>query len=241
MRLKLHSALFTAGLMAFGYLITPAVADEWDKLTTFRFNQPVEVPGHVLVPGTYVFKLVDLPSDRDVVQVFSQDKQGMDHLITTAMAIPAYRVNTPEKPIVTFEERRSNNPEAVQTWFYPGDNYGWEFVYPKAEQLQVATNVTPAPAVSTAPVAPAPKPAVVRQPAVIPATTAERQESVVIAQNQPAAPSAVEPSANRELPKELPKQLPKTAGNLRLAETLGVLMLVSGAVVIGLGLLRINA
>jgi len=146
MRFKWYTVLFAAGLMTCGYLAMPGRADQWDKQTTFQFDQPVEVPGHVLVPGTYVFKLADLSSDRDVVQIFSQDKQGMDHLITTVMAIPAYRDNAPEKPEVTFEERRSNNPEAIQTWFYPGDNYGWEFLYPKAETLQVAANNAPAPA-----------------------------------------------------------------------------------------------
>ena len=160
----------------------------------------------------------------------------MDHLITTVMAIPAYRVNTPDKPILTLEERRSNNPEAVHKWFYPANNFGWEFVYPKAEQLQVATNVAPAAAVSPVP-SPARKPAVVPQ-APAPQATVEQQESVVVAQNQPpATPSTVEPSANRESPKELPK----TASNLFLAELLGALMLAGGAAVIGFGPLRSNA
>ena len=30
------------------------------------------------------------------------------------------------------------SPEAVKAWFYPGDNYGHEFVYPKAEATKLA-------------------------------------------------------------------------------------------------------
>ncbi len=43
---------------------SPAIhADEWDKKTIFTFNAPVEVPGKVLTPGSYVFNL-DYAHDR---------------------------------------------------------------------------------------------------------------------------------------------------------------------------------
>ena len=141
---KSHIALFTLGLMSLGYFASPAVADELDRMTTFHFNQPVEVPGHVLLPGTYIFKLADLQGDRDVVEILSQDKHGMDHVVTTTFVIPAYRVDAPDRTVLTFEERRSNNPEAVDKWFYPGDNYGLEFVYPKTERLRAAASISPA-------------------------------------------------------------------------------------------------
>jgi LPXTG-motif cell wall-anchored protein len=184
-----------------------------------------------------VFKLADLPADRNVVQVFSQDKKGMDHLVTMSMTIPAYSLKTPEKPMITFEERRANNPEAIHSWFYPGDNYGWEFVYPKTERLQVAANVAPTPVTP----APTPAPLVAPQPTVQSAAAApsvvEREETV-IAQNQPpASSSTVESSANRELP----KQLPKTGSDLPLTVFLGLLMAGSGASVLGLGVLRNRA
>jgi hypothetical protein len=235
MSLKWYAGLCIAGSVTLGYLVTPGRADQWDKQTTFRFNQPVEVPGHVLVPGTYVFRLADLSSDRDVVQIFSEDKRGMDHLITTVMAIPTYLVKTPEKPEVTFEERRNNNPEAIHTWSYPGDNYGWEFLYPKAQNLQVAANTTPAPAISPAPAAPAPQPAVAQKAAPRPAAapvTPKSPEPLIAQNHPPAAPSPVEPSARRELP--------KTASGLPLAAALGLLMLAGGVAVLGFGLLRSN-
>ena len=30
----------------------------------------------------------------------------------------------------------SGSPEAIHSWFYPGDNTGWEFVYPKEQNLE---------------------------------------------------------------------------------------------------------
>ncbi len=45
----------------------------------------------------------------------------------------------PSKPLITFEERPAGTPEAIKSWFYPGDNMGNEFVYPKARAVQLAT------------------------------------------------------------------------------------------------------
>jgi hypothetical protein len=233
MSFKLHAALFTVGLMSFVYCVTPAVADEWDKMTTFHFTQPVEVPGHVLIPGTYVFKLADLSSDRDVVEIFSQDQRGMDHLVTTVLAIPAYEVRTPDRPMITFEERHVNTPEAVHTWYYPGDNYGWEFAYPKGQTLQVAANTPPPPAATPAP-APAPAPAPVAA-APQPAPPAP-QETVVIAQNQGPAPAPA-PSVTTPAPQELPK----TASDFPLTALLGLMLMGGGAGVLGFGFLRSRA
>src|ERR1700758_3928834 len=79
-----------------------ARADEWDQKTIFTFSGPVEIPGQVLTAGTYVFKLADSSSDRNIVQVFNKDE---NHLYGTFLAIPDYRMKTPSKPIITFEER----------------------------------------------------------------------------------------------------------------------------------------
>lgn len=110
-------------------------ASVWNQKTIFSFNQPVEIPGRVLSPGTYVFKLADIQGDRNVVQVYSNDQK---HLLGTFLAVPDYRLQTPGKPIVNFTERAEGSPEAVKAWFYPGDNYGHEFVYPKAEATRLA-------------------------------------------------------------------------------------------------------
>jgi len=139
MKYQLPLVLLAAGVMTFGCLMKPAAADEFNKQTILHFNNPVEIPGHVLIPGTYVFQLDNSLARNDVVQIFSQDKRGKDHFVTNAMAIPAYRVKTPGKTIMTFEERRSDSPEAINKWFYPGDNFGWQFVYPS-----VTTSESPA-------------------------------------------------------------------------------------------------
>lgn len=116
-------------------LIPRATADASDKLTYVTFSSPVEVPGKVLPPGTYVFKLLDSSSSRNIVQIFDKDQK---HLYSTILAIPNYRLKTPDKTVIRFDERPSGSPEAMEAWFYPGDNYGLEFVYPHQRAMELA-------------------------------------------------------------------------------------------------------
>ncbi|MBV8050079.1 MAG: hypothetical protein JOZ80_02750 [Acidobacteriaceae bacterium] len=120
-------------------LPTTVMADEWNKATKLTFNEPVEVPGMVLEAGTYWFKLADSDSDRNIVEIWNADRT---HLIKTILAIPDYRLKPTGKTVVHFEERPSDSPEAIHSWFYPGDNYGEEFVYPKSRATQLAKQVS---------------------------------------------------------------------------------------------------
>lgn len=126
-------AFVCAGILA---AVAPNLkADTWNERTVFTFSGPVEIPGQVLPAGTYVFKLLDSSSNRDVVQVFDKNET---HLIGTFLAIPDYHLTPRGKTIITFEERAAGSPEAVKAWFYPGMNYGHEFVYPRAKAMALA-------------------------------------------------------------------------------------------------------
>ncbi len=191
-------------------------ADMWDKRTVVTFHQPVEIPQHVLIPGTYVMKLVDLDSHRDIVQFLNKKE---NQVIATVFAIPAYEPNVVhDRTYFTYEERAANSPQAIKTWFYPGDPWGEEFIYgaakPVANQAP-PTNFTPRPAAIEQP-----RPAV--QPAPAP----------VIAQNT--APARLEPAKPAEVAQATPapaakqQELPKTASTLPLIALLGGLSAASG-------------
>ena len=122
-------------------LLPSAKADEWNNKTVMTFSGPVEIPGvhltgwGVLPAGTYVFKLLDSQSDRHIVQIFSQDEKTV---YATILAIPNYRLKATDKTVITFRERPAGEPEALRAWFYPGRNWGEEFVYPKAKAMELA-------------------------------------------------------------------------------------------------------
>jgi hypothetical protein len=112
------------------------LADEWNKKTILTVNEPIQVPNKVLPPGKYVMKLMDSPSNRHIVQIFNGDES---HLETTVLAIPNYRLEPTGKTQFQFWETPPGQPKALRAWFYPGDNFGQEFAYPKMEATQIAS------------------------------------------------------------------------------------------------------
>jgi hypothetical protein len=242
MNSKFKILWLSASLALMSSMIAPAVADEWNKETKLEFSGPVEVPGKVLVAGKYVFRLLDSESDRNIVQIFSEDANGNQKLVATIAAIPDYRENTPDKPIVHFEERASGSPEAIHSWYYPGDNTGWEFVYPKGERSvsSNSSNTTPAaaptptPASAPAPesaAAPAPDPEPTPAPAEaatqepVASVTVSEDDVAIIAQND--QPELL-PDQSRDTQQFADRTLPQTAGYSGLELMTGLGMLVGG-------------
>lgn len=159
---KVQAIMFCLVVLSAVLVPTNAKADSWNKATKLTFNEPVEVPGMALEAGTYWFQLADSSSNRNIVQIWNADRT---QLIKTILAIPDYRLHPTGDTVIKFDERPIGSPEAIQAWFYPGDNFGQEFVYPKARATQLAQETqhpvlsmrdeqvaAPAPALEQAPV-----------------------------------------------------------------------------------------
>jgi hypothetical protein len=189
----------------------------WDKVTHITIDQPMEVPGGVILqPGKYVMRLADTPSDRHVVEFLNDDQT---HIYATVGAINNSRMTPTGKTVITFNEMPAGQPEAIRAWFYPGDNFGQEFIYKKhrGEELSRITKQTVQTepeevAVAEAP-APAPEPqAVVSAPAPAP------EPAPLVAQNEPAPAPAPAPE-----PAPAPQTLPQTASDIPLFALIGFL------------------
>jgi len=221
----------------FGATFAPALhADEWNKRTILTVNEPIQVPGKTLEPGQYVMKLLDSPSDRHVVQIYDKNEQ---HLITTILAIPNYRLEPTGKTQFGFWETPAGQAKALRSWFYPGDNFGQEFAYPKGEAMQIAKEVNqPVPAtyatneseLTTARVGTVDQggteselptgTAAAQTPAPTPAPT-----PVQTAQNTP--PPAPEPVAT---PAATPQSMPRTGSPYPMVALFGLASLLGAAV-----------
>src|ERR1700726_2924219 len=139
---RFNAATTVSCMVLMGAILAPgAKADDWNRKTVITFGGPVEIPGvhlagwGVLPAGTYVFKILDSLSDRHIVQIFSKDELTV---YATILAIPNYRLKATDKTVMTFRERPVGQPEALRAWFYPGKNWGEEFVYPKAKAIELA-------------------------------------------------------------------------------------------------------
>lgn len=194
----------------------PAKADQWNKKTKMTFNVPVELPGKVLPAGTYVFKLADSMSDRHVVQVFNEDET---QIYATILAIPNYRLEPKGETTVHFSERAPGAAQAIRAWFYPGDNFGQEFVYPKVRATELAVETHEK--VLAAEVTPTETPKELEQTPVV-AVTPERHEVEMteevltkpVESIAPAPAPAPEPAAPAE-------ELPETASPIPLLGLIG--------------------
>ena len=203
-----------ASIGLLGVALAPSArADEWNKLTIMTVNEPIQVPNQVLPPGTYVVKLLDSPSDRHIVQIFDKDQK---HLFTTILAIPNYRIQPTGKTVFTFWETPPGQPKALRAWFYPGDNFGQEFAYPKSAAVQIAAaSHQPVPTTEATQPAELPK-------AEVTQTQPEPQQE---AQNTPPpAPQEAAP-APEPAPAPAPQELPKTASPYPLIGLAGLLSL----------------
>jgi len=128
-------ACMTTAMMALP-LAASAQTGSRNQDTYFTFSQPVELPNATLPAGTYLFQLVDSPSNRHIVRIMTKDRQKV---YTTLMAIPAYSTNRPpDKPEVRFMESPASQANAIKIWFYPGNATGHEFIYPRNQALKLA-------------------------------------------------------------------------------------------------------
>lgn len=223
-----------------------AVADQWDKKTTITIDEPMQLPTTTLQPGTYVIKLLATSAaDRHTVQFFDKDEK---HIITTIEAIPNERVRPTGKSVFAFWETPAGQPKALRAWFYPGDNFGQEFAYPKDEAARISarnnnvtvpttkdektadvsarnnTAVTPVePAAEPAP-APAPVATAQAAPLTEPAPT---PAPVEVAQAQQPAVADQSSDAQRVNSTPAPATLPQTASHMPLFALIGVLSMVA--------------
>jgi hypothetical protein len=215
--------ILLAGLGFLGGMVPHANADDWDQKTIFTFSGPVEIPGQVLSAGTYVFKLADSSSNRSIVQVFSNDER---HLYGTFLSIPDQRLRPAGKPIITFDERAAGSPEAVRAWFYPGDEIGHQFVYPKDRAVLLAkANNTPVPSMPTELAAYTTEPATtLNEPNVVAMKQAPLKMQKPTEEEVDIAELFVAQALPADQP-QLPAELPKTASMLPLIGLVGLLSL----------------
>jgi hypothetical protein len=196
------------------------LADTWNKKTILTINEPLKVPGAVLQPGKYVMKLMDSPSNRHIVQIWNADE---NHLITTILAIPNYRLEPKGKTEFGFWEAPKGAPVALRAWFYPGDNFGQEFAYRRPEVTRIETaavmNNQHVPVLTEEMETQISKPVTTETETV---TVTKPAETVV-----PPAPVAEQPAPTEQVAATT-TELPQTASPLPVFALFGVLALTAG-------------
>jgi len=223
------------GMAFLGAAFSPnAKADETNHKTYVTFSGPVEIPPvyitgmRILPAGTYVFKLTTSQSNRHIVQIFNKAETK---IYATVLAIPNYRLVAKGKTVITFNEGIAGAPNPIRAWFYPGANWGEEFVYPKTRAVELAkVTKAPVPALQAEVAVEVAKPeepqvvAVLQQaPIVAVKPTGEEVEVAQVIQTEP--PPAATATATAAAAPNYPAELPATSSPLPLIALCGLLAL----------------
>ncbi len=130
---------FISAMLFIAMTLSSAVQEpysiEWNKKSTLSSDRPLEFPGIVLEPGTYIIRLKESTETRALVEICNQDES---HVLGTVRATPDHEARPDDNSEFIFFNGPPDKPEPVRTWFYSGDLIGWEFVYPKARAMEIA-------------------------------------------------------------------------------------------------------
>jgi len=196
-----------------------------DRKTLVTFSDPVEIPGgKILQPGTYFFKLLNSDEGRWVVQIFDKDQK---HIYATVMTVQDYRNRPTNKPVITFAERAAGEPPAVKEWFFPGEQFGREFVYGKKRAMEIAKATSQPVLATSTETAIIPDETVTetqtaefaKTPVTAYAATGEEVKPDTFVQTEQAAPTPAPVATPTPAPTETP--LPHTASSLPLIGLIG--------------------
>jgi hypothetical protein len=122
----------------------PALAQQ-DTVMNVHVDKAVAIPGHVLLPGNYVFRMADAQTYPGYVLISSADGSqefGFVHVF-------ASRRQSYDGPQLVMSHPDQAGLEHIVSWYFPGARYGYRFIYSKrqlrnadlmAQRLQTQSN-----------------------------------------------------------------------------------------------------
>jgi hypothetical protein len=175
-------------------------ADGWNKKPIITFKEAVELPGFTLSPGTYVFRLLDFRTNRNIVQVMNVAES---HNYGFILAIANRNLRPSGDSTLRFAERPSGSQPALRACCYSGDTWGHELVHPKAKATELAASAR-VPVLQAA-VTPAEKPeALVQEPVVAITPKNTEVDVAIMVEAPPDQVAETEPVSIQQEPVELP-------------------------------------
>lgn len=131
-KLCLSAACAAIGLFAYQHA---AQASPSNQRTILHVYNPIQIPGVVLSPGVYTVHLVNPRFGRNVVQFTNRANH---EVVATLITVPDKRMHVTGETQLSFYEPTPGNPPSLRSWFYPGMEYGSEFVYSQSQASGIA-------------------------------------------------------------------------------------------------------
>jgi hypothetical protein len=127
-------------MSAFVLLIATAAFAQTPEASILPVTEPLEVGGTILQPGTYLIRVLPSTTDRNKVQITSQDRSTV---YATVLTVPHQLEPNEEVPNTMFVYYPAGEgaPRALRTWFaaYPeASQGGHDIVYEESRAKQLA-------------------------------------------------------------------------------------------------------
>ncbi len=140
MRAKNKTGIITLGLFcAVGLLGSALHADtsaaDPEKKAVVAIQSPMEIPGSVLQPGSYVFKQSGAQNGWTVVQIYNESEST---LVTTVIAYQNPKLTSNGETVMTYSAPGSNG-QVLEAVTFPGDAAPDQFAYPAAEADRIGS------------------------------------------------------------------------------------------------------
>lgn len=123
----ISSAVWAAVLALFSILPGTLEASEIET-NIFTFQAPVQLPGHILPAGTYLFRLAQSTSEMNVVEIKNPQETKVYGVF---LVKPEYHTRLPKRSTIIFEKRGPGPAQAIKAWYYGGSKYFNDFIYPR--------------------------------------------------------------------------------------------------------------
>ena len=206
--------------LVLAFAVNGRAQDDWNKRTLVTVNRPIEVSGTVIPPGKYMFEILSLQGERNVVRI-SEQKTGK--IFRTVIAVPTTRFEAKGETTFLYYEAPKGSPEPLRAWFYPDHTRGVEFVYPKKRAVEIAAASSE---YVMAEKTPPPSEPTVQQLLEEPVVAVSPRGAEVEVAQAPAPKVAAQPEpapATFEAAPPPPPPLPKTGSELPLVGLIGIL------------------
>jgi hypothetical protein len=151
MQVRRALGVFSVLLLGTALFVPTAKADVLRQVTKITINEPLNVSGTVLAPGSYWFETWDRQADigMDLIRIYDADFSKLVAIVPTisiqrmsqgyGTALPSPSMNGTELRIA---EGAGKQPATLLAWFYPGGYSGHEFIYPPAEEKKLEASRT---------------------------------------------------------------------------------------------------
>ena len=220
--MKPTQKLFAVSALAL-LLCAPAALAQTVEQSPLPVDEPLDVGGTILQPGSYMIKVLGNGTDRDRVVITNADGTKT---FATVLTVPHHLEPNEEVPSTTyvFYPPGDNSPKALRTWFAgnPPTLRGRDIVYAEDRARQLA-RLAKAEVVFHAPQTPVAQ----LETATLQVVTPEAKVETYT-YTPPAAPGPMVSSTETTTSDV---DMPTTASNLPLVALLGVLSLAGAAVI----------